>query len=556
MGRTAAVWKTDGGRRVLADPFYYLRNFGIALNELDSRYRELFTPEERSFIQQFAALPEPSGALLVRMIMRRGTLFRSSRLVYAEIGATEAAAAPLLELGWIEHPLLDVAGLHDLLTKQELITQLGLPHCLRRLNKAELLTVLQAHDTEPRPFERWCPQLRECVFRPVVKPLAERLRLLFFGNFHQDWTAFIVSDLGISSYETVATHTAPFRTRAHIEAFYEIFSCHQSLSEGVAPDQIVTRIPQPITDSEWLEEHRQRLVYQVAMAYERAQNRAAAFAVHAACRHRGSRMRAVRLLEKSREWQAAYALCRIAESAPENEAERQRVRRVLPRLGRKLGIPVDRNTPPPSVVTEEVVLDAPPERRALELMLRDHLARQPGPPCRVYYVENALINSLFGLVCWDAIFAPLPGAFFHDFQQGPADLESPYFYERRREKFAACFAALESGCYPELIRRRLAAKRGLTTPFIAWGVLREPLLECALRCFPAKHLRLWFEWIVRDVVENRSGFPDLVQFWPEERRYRLVEVKGPGDRLQDNQRRFLEYCSRHQVPVAVCRVRW
>ena len=70
------------------------------------------------------------------------------------------------------------------------------------------------------------------------------------------------------------------------------------------------------------------------------------------------------------------------------------------------------------------------------------------------------------------------------------------------------------------------------------------------------HLRLWFEWILRDVQENRAGFPDLVQFWPRERRYRLVEVKGPGDQLRDNQRRLLEYCVSHNMPVSVCRVRW
>ena len=62
-------------------------------------------------------------------------------------------------------------------------------------------------------------------------------------------------------------------------------------------------------------------------------------------------------------------------------------------------------------------------------------------------------------------------------------------------------------------------------------------------------------WILRDVVDNRAGFPDLVQFWPDETRYRLVEVKGPGDRLQDNQRRFLEFCAAHGMPVFVCQVR-
>lgn len=63
-------------------------------------------------------------------------------------------------------------------------------------------------------------------------------------------------------------------------------------------------------------------------------------------------------------------------------------------------------------------------------------------------------------------------------------------------------------------------------------------------------------FIVHDVVENRAGFPDLVQFWPDEPRYRMVDIKRPGDRLQDNQRRFLELCSQHEMPAFVCYVGW
>ncbi|MEX3824462.1 VRR-NUC domain-containing protein, partial [Paraburkholderia sp. BR14262] len=69
-------------------------------------------------------------------------------------------------------------------------------------------------------------------------------------------------------------------------------------------------------------------------------------------------------------------------------------------------------------------------------------------------------------------------------------------------------------------------------------------------------LRLWFERLLREPVANRSGLPDLVRFWPHERRYELIEVKGPGDRLQDNQRRWLAYCVQHCMPVSVLQVRW
>lgn len=59
-----------------------------------------------------------------------------------------------------------------------------------------------------------------------------------------------------------------------------------------------------------------------------------------------------------------------------------------------------------------------------------------------------------------------------------------------------------------------------------------------------------------DLRENRAGLPDLIQFWPLEQRYRMIEVKGPGDRLQDNQRRWLDYCRSVDIPVTVCHVRW
>ena len=89
-----------------------------------------------------------------------------------------------------------------------------------------------------------------------------------------------------------------------------------------------------------------------------------------------------------------------------------------------------------------------------------------------------------------------------------------------------------------------------------WDAVDEELLELALDCIPAAHLRLWFQRILLDIKANRSGFPDLIRFWPAERRYQMVEVKGPGDRLQDNQLRWIDYCAEHGMPVSVCYLAW
>lgn len=96
--------------------YYYLHNFQRALAWVGERYADLLDDRERRFMADFAALPQASQALLVRMLMRRGPWFRASRLVYEEIPDTADAAAPLLALGWLDADapmtLDELFGLH------------------------------------------------------------------------------------------------------------------------------------------------------------------------------------------------------------------------------------------------------------------------------------------------------------------------------------------------------------------------------------------------------------------------------------------------------------
>ena len=234
---------------------------------------------------------------------------------------------------------------------------------------------------------------------------------------------------------------------------------------------------------------------------------------------------------------------------------------MLPRLHRAAGLQagaVARPNKPASqgvaqLATHTLALPRPGPATSVEWALRQHWHTDEAP---VFYTENALINSLFGLLCWPAVFAPLPGAFFHPFQGAPADLNAPDFAERRSALFAECLQTLNDGRYRALIRERFATKQGRQSPHVFWGALSEPLLELALHCIPAAHLRLFFERLLQAPVAHRNGLPDLVRFWPAEQRYELVEVKGPGDKLQDNQIRWLQYCHAHGLPASVCHVRW
>src|ERR1019366_4880605 len=103
-----------------ADAFYYLANFQAMIETLQRRDGDLLAPEERRFIVDFYDLPREARALLVRMVMRKGPLFRASRLAYAEIPDVGAAALPLLGLRWIDdRPDLTLADLFQLFGKAQ-----------------------------------------------------------------------------------------------------------------------------------------------------------------------------------------------------------------------------------------------------------------------------------------------------------------------------------------------------------------------------------------------------------------------------------------------------
>ena len=510
---------------LLTDPFYYLKHFQAMLDALLARDGDLLDAEENAFIRGFASLPQRAQALLVRMVMRKGSLFRASRLQYAEIAGTAAAVQPLIDEQWVDdRPALCLDDWFKLVTKSEVAHHLALSREQASYPKAALRETLRPMFTEARPFQEWCSGhdwCRACsdtVYRLVIDPVCERLRLMFFGNFRQDWSEFVLKDMGVFKFESIDLRheSRPFACRRQVDVFHRLYQCRRRLHEGAPPAEIEVALPPPVRDCEWLEDRRQKLRFQIGRAYERVDEIGQALALYADCSYPDAALR-------------------------------------IRRIERRLGHGARRAARCP-VPTFNLTLQPPVAPRSVESLVMDHLLAATDEPTCVYFVENALINSLFGLLCWRAIFAPLPGAFFHAYHHGPADLTSRGFAERRAADFDACFALLQSSGYQETIRRHFIEKAGITSPFVAWGFLDSELLDLALQCFPASHLAAWFEWIVRDVSANRSGFPDLVQFWPHSRRYRLIEVKGPGDRLQENQRRCLEFCLSRSIPVSVCRV--
>ena len=537
------------------EPFYYLQNFETVARWVLDRYSDFLTECEIHRLRNFFQLPQKSRALLTRMVMRKGNLFRASKLNYAEIGKTRAALKPLLTNGWLSgNSELSLAELFELLTKDELSsTFTELP---RNGRKSDWFESLADHYPDAQTFEQWCSRIDDIVVALIKPELFDRVRLLFFGNLHQDWSEFVLADLGIYLYEAVVltAEARAFQSRSDIEHYEVIYRCREAIeSDDDNCEELLQSLSSLQSFNPWILRRRSKVLFKLGQRCEKLRDWENALAVYQQCSYPGARSRLVRVFERLERFNDALTLANQAANEPESDAEHQQVSRMLPRLRRQVGEPVQKYTPALKPTEIELTLPQPTGPYSVEMAVQQLLHHEDGP---AFYVENTLINALFGLLCWDAIFAPIPGAFFHPFQSGPADLLHPEFHASRKTHFDEIFAQFDTGYYKEAIFDRFKQKQWIQSPFVHWALLSEELLQLALICIPAQHLRALFTRILQDIKTNRSGLPDLIQFWPREQRYQMIEVKGPGDRLQDNQKRWLNYCATHEIPTAVCYVQW
>src|SRR5690606_30346635 len=259
---------------------------------------------------------------------------------------------------------------------------------------------------------------------PQVMHWAQRLQLLFFGNHYQDWSEFVLSDLGLYRYETVVLDQASraFRHNEDVR-LYETLSELRDAQDEADPDLWAQRFAavQAIeTDSDWLQRRKAKTLFQLGQQAERQHWWTLAEQAYLHTSWPGARYRQLRVLERQENHQGAWPLFCQAWNQPENESETQKLLRMLPRMRRKLAVEAPpsspSNKPASRMQRSDLVLFDDGNRVESQV-----LAHWDSPLAPVFYVENALFPALLGLLSWDAIFAPLPGAFFHPYQACPAD---------------------------------------------------------------------------------------------------------------------------------------
>lgn len=539
---------------------YYLENFERLLATVEERYGDLLRRDEHSFLSSFAALTLGARRLYVRLLSRKGPLVRRDRLDYREIPDLAAAMAELEAAGFVDAGRELPATEHlALLLREELIglaKELGIAvgKSAKRAEAQAALELAEDPRLQPLVLKRW-PALRA-----LRQEVVQLFRLLFFGNLFQDLKEFVLSDLGITEFETydLSRELRQFENREAIDSELQLRLLRQAVGVHLWEGEFepALQIAQAVLANwdGWHERshrHADRLLSAVAQAAERLGQGPLAYALYEKASRPPARERRARLLAAAGNLPAALALCQEIEAAPRDETEatfapffRDKIERQLDPKKKR-----ERRKPPATLELEVLRGEDSVERQALAALAQ--LGR------RGVYAENWLWKSLFGLAFWDIVYAPVPGAFHHPFQYGPRDLDSPSFRQIRE---AAIEARLEELSALTDLRPRLLQtfeqKQGKANALVSWHEGSRPAIDLALELIKGPHLAKVADHLSRDLGRYRRGLPDLLVEKESEPGFELWEVKGPGDQLRPEQISWLDYLNQQGLPAGVLKLRW
>lgn len=526
-------------------PDYYLDNFFKLTQHATEWYSDLLGQDEHQWLSAFGSLNKPAQCLLVRLYSRKGCWFRSDKLNYQEIENIQSALDELASFDFVSlSPDLTIKELAaNLLTKSEIVTLY--PEHPKSLKKEALVACLSE--------ERF--ELFEALDFTVIKlnsaHMIDVLLTLFFANTHQDLSQFVLDDLGLHQFEQYQLSKARrfFESREQIDRLIELsqlsnlyWQCDRKQKANL--DILIEAMPEQV-EHRYVDRKREHMINDIARDYERISELEIAIALFETTTLAPSRERRARISDKLEQNDLFGDIVTEMLTHPIDVSEFEVAQKLEQRVKRKQGLKVPRAIKPEC---NEYRIELDLSQQRVELATKAHFESLGWT---VFYSENTLLNSLLGLTLWDAIFAPIEGAFINAYQHRPLDLYHADFADKRNQLIDNALEQVQQGNTQALLDT-YRDKVGVSNPFVSWAYVNEELISLALEHIPNALLAELFSVQLSDLKLYRNGMPDLIAF--KDGKFEWIEVKGPGDKLQDNQWRWIKEFNRLNVPFSVCYV--
>ncbi|KAK9141385.1 hypothetical protein Scep_011066 [Stephania cephalantha] len=173
------------------------------------------------------------------------------------------------------------------------------------------------------------------------------------------------------------------------------------------------------------------------------------------------------------------------------------------------------------------------------------------------HTESGIWMTIFGLLMWEIMFADIPDVFHTRFQIAPLDLETDNFYIARKSLIESHLERIKGGMAEEILITSWESHFGTSCRGVNWDRFSLPDLRAAVTCVGGSCLASLCRLLAQDFRSWSSGMPDLLlwRFFGEySGEAKLVEVKGPRDRLSEQQRAWLLLLEDCGFTTEVCKV--
>ncbi|XP_062860610.1 fanconi-associated nuclease 1 [Trichomycterus rosablanca] len=173
--------------------------------------------------------------------------------------------------------------------------------------------------------------------------------------------------------------------------------------------------------------------------------------------------------------------------------------------------------------------------------------------------EGSTFSTLFGLLLWDIIFMEgVTDVFRTSYQACPLDLHTDSFYENRKEAIDCRVELLREASnkrLQDLLAEVWNSQEGRLCALVNWELFSSlQQAQSLVACLGGHFLSGVVLRMAKDYRHSRGGLPDLVVWNTNNNSYKLVEVKGPNDRLSQKQQLWLDELQKLGASVEVCHV--
>ncbi|CAJ1839037.1 unnamed protein product [Sphenostylis stenocarpa] len=174
------------------------------------------------------------------------------------------------------------------------------------------------------------------------------------------------------------------------------------------------------------------------------------------------------------------------------------------------------------------------------------------------HAESGIWLTIFGLLMWDVIYADVPNVFYTRFQNAPLDFGTDGFYAARKSIIESHLQHIRDGMAEEFLIKSWETHIGTACRGVNWDCHSLDELRAVVTCVGGTCLASLCQFLAQDYRSWSSGMPDLL-LWRFHGEYsgdaKLVEVKGPSDRLSEQQRAWLLLLMDCGFAIEVCKVK-